>query len=60
MARAGVIAKLRHKKTKVQVPIERVMNSIGLAPKSCSLPSQISLLRGSKASKKTIGLMYCN
>jgi hypothetical protein len=30
----GVTAKVMHKNTKAQVPVERVMNSIGLAVKS--------------------------
>jgi len=49
---AGDIAKLRHKKTSVQVPIERVMNSIGFAPKSWAAPSQIKRASGSSARAK--------
>jgi hypothetical protein len=30
----GVMAKVKHKNTKAHVPVERVMNSIGLAVKS--------------------------
>ncbi len=34
MTRNGVIASVMHKKTNAQVPVDRVINSIGLAPRS--------------------------
>jgi hypothetical protein len=35
-----------HKKTKAQVPVERVMNSIGLAVKSSWKPNTTNLTKG--------------
>jgi hypothetical protein len=52
MRRNGVMAKVRHKKTKAQVPVERVMNSIGFAPKPSVKPSQIKRSKGKSASRK--------
>jgi len=34
MSRSGVIANVIQRNTKAQVPVDRVINSIGLAPKS--------------------------
>jgi hypothetical protein len=42
----GVIAKVAHKNTIAQVPVKRVMNSIGLAVNESVNPSHINLTNG--------------
>ena len=50
--RSGVIARVKHKKTRAHVPVERVMNSIGFAPRPSVKPSQIKRSRGKIANRK--------
>jgi hypothetical protein len=47
--------KVRHKKLSVQVPVERVINSIGLGPKSPHNPSKINRASGAKQRKNKTG-----
>jgi hypothetical protein len=46
------MAKVKHNKTSAHVPVERVMNSMGLAPKLSVKPNQIKRSKGSSANRK--------
>jgi hypothetical protein len=52
----GVIARVKHKKTKAHVPVERVMNSIGLAPSPSNVPSQNKRSSGNNPKVKMANL----
>jgi hypothetical protein len=53
----GVIARAIHKNTRAQVPVERVINSIGFAPNSSSLASHSRRPKGIKEIKNRTLLM---
>jgi hypothetical protein len=50
----GLIASVKHKKVIVQVPVDRVINSMGLAVKSSKYPKTNNLSNGINPSTKTI------
>ena len=56
--RIGVIAKVIHKKTNAQVPVERVANSMGLAPRSSWKPSHNKRPKGNRESKNKVLFKY--
>ncbi len=54
----GVIARVMHRNTSAQVPVERVMNSTGLAPRPSFTPSQMRRARGPSESRNNPVFKY--
>ena len=54
--RSGVTVKVISKNTSVQVPVERVMNSIGLAPSRSVRPKTIRRASGNSAATNSAAL----